>query len=56
MTKADWLRSEIEKLEGVKLIKYRGFPLDEQERGFNQALTFIITRYKEELLELENHP
>lgn len=59
-TKADWLRTEIDKLEGMKK-DTSGFPgQDEESRigriqiyAHNEALTTIITRYKEELLELE---
>ena len=65
-TKADWLRSEIEKLEGMKINDF-GF-IDVQLNGithkvkaesdrhifYNTALTSIITRYKEELKELES--
>lgn len=56
-TKADWLRSEIEELESEKkpLTKsmYGTLHLTEKDFAYNQALTSIITRYKEELLELE---
>ena len=58
--KADWLRSEIEKLEGeVEQIenRYRGGEgdmCDEYYDGKIEALTSIITRYKEELKELES--
>ena len=82
-TKADWLRSEIEKLEGEKLpypyvckspfpgegvdfhlktyghlpyfgcCKYDQLTKDETD-VYNQALTSIITRYKEELKVLES--
>lgn len=71
-TKADWLRSEIEKLENEKwgfrkgseecdvafvkktgALRYAGEGADTACNSFNQALTSIITRYKEELLELE---
>ena len=67
--KADWLRSEIEKLEGMKqtnvyhtLHCIKGLAENHEhcvrnltgaESGRNAALTSIITRYKEELLELE---
>ena len=47
-TKADWLRSEIEKLEIEK--KQVPYTYDDD---MCQALISIITRYKEELLELE---
>ena len=60
---ADWLRSEIEKLEGmlkpnIPVLAGGGSKPSEyhkagQVHGRNQALTSIITRYKEELLELE---
>lgn len=65
-TKAHWLRSEIEKLEGMKKMDFHtGQCIDSQDGcedcfkqteidGHNTALTSIITRYKEELLELEN--
>ena len=43
--KADWLRSEIEKLEEIKR--------NLQKDGCYDIFTSIITRYKEELLELE---
>ena len=64
--RADWLRSEIEKLEGMK--KTKTFPqqlihfdhsveyierLSDGDIHYNYALTSIITRYKEELVELE---
>ena len=58
-TKADWLRSEIEKLEGMKqpiTIDDRvesAFASIEWDR-YNEALTTIITRYTEELKELES--
>jgi len=57
MTKADWLRSEIEKLERMKSADYPSSLADPV--GFtkclskNNTLASIITRYKEELLELE---
>lgn len=61
-SKADWLRSEIEKLEEITptppnvLILGEG-PIEHALReGEYHALTSIITRHKEELLELENHP
>ena len=52
--RADWLRSEIEKLEGM----WRAYLIPKEGRhdydnGYNQALTSIITRYKEELKVLE---
>lgn len=68
MIKAYWLRSEIEKLEGEKWdgkewidmmnsAKRAGFSSMKSPEDFiagkNHALTSIITRYKEELLELE---
>lgn len=55
----DWLRSEIEKLEGMKqpiTIDDRvesAFASIEWDR-YNEALTTIITRYKEELKVLES--
>lgn len=56
--RADWLRSEIEKLEGVQN-ETRNFPMkkdgtnwDEWNDGYDRALTSIITRYKEELKAL----
>lgn len=53
--KAHWLRSEIEKLEGIYKRFPSGMSSDYVETfGFNSALDTIITRYKEELLELEN--
>ena len=64
MTKADWLRSEIEKLEGmlkpnIPVLAGGGSKPSEyhkagQVHGRNQALTSIITRYKEELKVLES--
>lgn len=52
MTKADWLRSEIEKLEGmINTSEADGHAHD--PTGVN-ALTSIITWYKEELKELES--
>ena len=64
MTKADWLRSEIEKMEGMR--KKTDYPVSydtnegrkwtamrDNHAGFNTCLDTIITRYKEELLELE---
>ena len=60
--RADWLRSEIEKLEGMmgNIPPYphegahgQAITLGAQ-RGYQDVLTSIITRYKEELLELEN--
>ena len=64
MTKADWLRSEIEKLEGMKLKDKKEYPKlfprewadccwEGEMNGYNQALTTIITRYKEELKVLK---
>lgn len=67
--RAHWLRSEIEKLEGeisnvdhtIQCIKGHSEnhdncirSLDGHRKTYNTALTSIITRYKEELLELEN--
>ena len=53
-TKADWLRSEIEKLEGMKedIYAVEDESLIMMQVGHNTALTSIITRYKEELKEL----
>ena len=57
-TKADWLRSEIERLEEViglyetQCIEEIGFVVNGDK--IHQALTTIITQHKEELLELEN--
>ena len=61
-TKADWLRSEIEKVESAMKPEreYDDVPQLEAEwnsgydYGNNTALTSIITRYKEELKVLEN--
>lgn len=69
-TKADWLRSEIEKLEDEKFVwltpeemkqhdgcryKRNGLYVGQVAgNNFNQALTSIITRYKEELKVLES--
>lgn len=58
-SKAQWLRSEIEKLGGsVKTPQTEGVERETVEGmmyrdGYNTALTTIITRYKEELLELD---
>lgn len=66
-SKADWLRSEIEKLEGsIKTgnngegLPFENSPdiygnarMEAWKNGYNKSLTSIITRYKEELLELE---
>ena len=64
-SRVDFLRSEIEKLEGMK--KTKTFPqqlihfdhsveyferLSDADIHYNQAITSIITRYKEELEEL----
>jgi len=52
MTKAHWLRSEIEKLGGMK----KNYPMinePEWRLGYTEAIDDIITRYKEELLELD---
>ena len=68
MTKSDWLRSEIEKLEGMKKTgnNGEGLPFENSpdiygnarmeawKNGHNTALTSIITRYKEELKVLES--
>lgn len=55
--RAHWLRSEIEKLESEKkpLTKsmYGTLHLTQKDFAYNQALTSIITRYKEELKVLE---
>lgn len=54
-TKSDWLRSEIEKLEGMRFEDPGDFgnPDDKLIRenwwGCERTLTSIITRYKEEL-------
>ena len=58
-TKANWLRSEIEKLEGetkglVTLNCYGNCNPRCHDSGKDIALTTIITRYKEELKVLEN--
>lgn len=61
MTKADWLRSEIEKLEGMKIGQNVVFnfvgrnKINEatEANAHNHTLTTIITRYKEELKVLE---
>ena len=66
-SRKDFLRSEIEKLEGIEDggMHLVGCPISHihlevsscecgiYNRGYNQALTSIITRYKEELLELD---
>ena len=59
--KADWLRSEIEKLEArQEEIKeesrcaYGVIVLSDESIGAIEALTSIITRYKEELKVLES--
>ena len=58
MTKADWLRSEIEKFEDLAL-ELNGYVPDLCENSVEfknlvlNKFTSIITRYKEELLELE---
>lgn len=58
-TKADWLRSEIEKLKshivGEVLMDMEGTTNRAFDEGSNQALTSIITRYKKELEVLEHH-
>ena len=68
--RAHWLRSEIEKLKKkfkptqiidngdgtcTRTDMYIQGQNDDLNFGYNQALTSIITRYKEELLELEKH-
>ena len=64
-TKSDWLRSEIEKLRIMKrydpilhtvTVPDGDRPTSEQwmNKGHNQVLTSIITRYKEELKVLES--
>ena len=64
MTKADWLRSEIERLEGMKeeLDHNRYCAIKQVPKevascgcwmGKEETLTSIITRCKEELLELD---
>ena len=55
--KADWLRSEIEKLEGMNVVLDNGASFKRQTHypqnvGYNTALTTLITRYKEELKDL----
>ena len=55
--RTSWLRSEIEKLEGeVKDEEWNEDGLSKNKKilGHNQALTSIITRYKEELKVLES--
>ena len=64
--RADWLRSEIEKLEGMRKlehtddipttdIEYIASRIEGDARIYwNDCLTSIITRYKEELKVLEN--
>ena len=54
-TKADWLRSEIKRLEGVAMKNTKDESTSDWFYGYgwNHALTSIITRYKEELKELE---
>ena len=56
-TRIDWLRSEIEKMEGEKwnLNNHSHLPPQAHHEADirNSTLTSIITRYKEELLELE---
>lgn len=53
----DWLRSKIEKLEGMintsEADGHAHDPARAYEEGWNDALTSIITRHKEELKELE---
>lgn len=51
-----WLRSEIEKLEGMKVIENEKAPVGFYTASIatNATLTSIITRYKEELKELES--
>ena len=59
MTKADWLRSEIEKLESEEI---KSDPqavavnahIATWEQGYNHAKEESITRYKEELKVLES--
>lgn len=55
--RADWLRSEIEKLEGMQIDETSNPPIAQFQpltmSGINPALTTIITRYKAELLELD---
>lgn len=59
-TKADWLRSEIEKLEKLRRkfvtqpALYKGSDANVWREGYNEALTSVITRYKEELEVLES--
>lgn len=49
-TRADWLRSEIERVEKMKIKKVTEPNWNE---GYNTGLSDIITRYKEELKVLE---
>ena len=53
MTKADWLRSEIEKLE-EEIEHWKRYSAGNYAEGAIEALTSIITRYKEELKVLES--
>ena len=48
---ADWLRSEIEKLE-KEIEHWKKHSAGNYAQGAIEALTSIITRYKEELKEL----
>ena len=58
--RADWLRSEIERLENMYDEPHKGTKYVSHEQssywvdGYNQALTTLITRYKEELKVLES--
>lgn len=53
--KADWLRSEIEKLEGIKkTLVDESDTFTDKQIGYNTAIDIIITWRKEELLELDN--
>ena len=61
MTKADWLRSEIEKLEADKVEQEQlhdqnenCHPTDCEHRAIDSYITSIITRHKEELKVLES--
>ena len=52
--KADWLRSEIERVEGEKRPTLsRGEDLSDDD-VWNDCITYIITPWKEELAELES--
>ena len=55
-SRVDFLRSEIERLEGVAMKNTKDESTSDWFYGYgwNHALTYIITRYKEELLELDS--